>query len=92
MYLSEKIIGDFQLKNTTLKDRGLTGGRSVIRFSCRVFDVEKLEKLNEDFKMKLNKKLELDEKFRKIEKANIIVQKEIIQSESVIISQPMDID
>ena len=85
-------MGDFKLKNTTLKDRGLTGGRSIIRFCCRVFDVEKLEKLNEDFKMKLNKKFELDENFRKIEKPNIIVQKEIIQGESVIISQPIDID
>ncbi len=90
-----------------MKDLGLTGGRSIIRFSFRVFDVEKLEKLNEDFKMKLNKKLELDEKFRQAkqkqqqqqQESQQVVQIEkpnvIVQKEiiqSVIISQPMDVD
>lgn len=77
-YLNEEIMGEFQLKNTTLKDLGLTGGRAIVRFNYRVVDEEKFTKISEEFKVKLNKKLELEEKFKQ-KQQEVVVEPEIQQ-------------
>jgi hypothetical protein len=71
-------MGEFQLKNTTLKDLGLTGGRAIVRFNYRIVDEEKFTKISEEFKVKLNKKLELEEKFKQ-KQLEVVVQPEIQQ-------------
>ena len=76
-YLNEEIIGEFQLKNTKLKDLGLTGGRAIIRFSYRSIDKQKFESICEEFQLKLKKKLDLEEKFQEA------LQKQNQEQESV---------
>lgn len=62
-YLNDEIIGLYQIKNTTLKDLGLTSGRSIVRFSVRKIDTTLLNQLDNEFKAKLEKKQKLDEIF-----------------------------
>jgi hypothetical protein len=71
-------VGEFQLKNTTLKDLGLTGGRAIVRFNYRIVDEEKFTKISEEFKFKLNKKLELEEKFKQ-KQQEVVIEPEIQQ-------------
>ena len=63
-YLNDEVIGEYQLKNTQLKELGLTGGRAIVRFSYRLIDDERFVKLNDEFSLKLQKKLDLEEKFK----------------------------
>jgi tether containing UBX domain for GLUT4 len=64
-YLNEQIVGLYQIKNTTLKDMGLTHGRVIVRFSFRQIDGEQIAKMNDDFRAKLQKNAKLDEIFQK---------------------------
>ena len=64
------------MKNTTLKDLGLTGGRAIIRFNYRAIDEEKFKKIDEDFQLKLSKKLELEEKSKQ-KQQEVVVEPEI---------------
>ena len=69
-YLNEQVVGLYQLRNTTLKDLGLTGGRFVIRFDFRKMDQDQVDKLNSEFKLKLEKKMKLNEIFENKSKEN----------------------
>jgi tether containing UBX domain for GLUT4 len=62
-YLNEQIIGLFQIKNTTLKDMGLTHGRVIVRFSFRHIESEQMAKMNDEFRAKLQKNAKLNEIF-----------------------------
>lgn len=64
IYINDEIIGEFQIRNTQLKDLGLTGGRVIIRFAYRHFQAEQLEASNSAFQVKLNKKLVLEQTFQ----------------------------
>jgi tether containing UBX domain for GLUT4 len=63
-YLNEQIIGLYQIKNTTLKDMGLTHGRVIVRFSFRNIESEPMAKMNEEFRAKIQKNAKLDEIFQ----------------------------
>jgi hypothetical protein len=63
-YMNEQLIGTYQLKNTSLKDLGLTNGRGIIRYSVKQIENEHFEKLNDEFRLKIEKKLKLEESFK----------------------------
>jgi tether containing UBX domain for GLUT4 len=64
-YLNERVVGEFQLKNTTLKDLGLTSGRGIIRFESKQMSEEQFKQLDDEFRIKLQKKQKLDEIYSK---------------------------
>ncbi|CAF0878902.1 unnamed protein product [Adineta ricciae] len=45
-YMSEEVIGEYALTNTTLRDLGLTGGTAVIRYNLRPVSDSDLQKIN----------------------------------------------
>ncbi|CAF1280871.1 unnamed protein product [Adineta ricciae] len=45
-YMSEEIIGDYALSNTTIRELGLTSGAAVIRYNHRAMNEEDLKKIN----------------------------------------------
>ncbi len=59
-FLNEQIVGNYQLKNTTLKDMGLLNGRGLIRLDFVRLDKEKFDKKMAEFEMKLEKRAKLD--------------------------------
>ena len=63
-YMNEQLVGTYQLKNTSLKDLGLTNGRGIIRFNIKHLESENFEKLNAEFGLKMEKKLKLEENFK----------------------------
>jgi hypothetical protein len=62
--MNEQLIGTYQLKNTSLKDLGLTNGRGIIRYGVKQIESEHFEKLNDEFRLKIEKKLKLEESFK----------------------------
>ena len=70
-YMNEQVIGLFQFKHTTLKDLGLTNGRGIIRFNHKHMDKENFEKLNEEYRTKIEKKLKLEEAFKLKQQADL---------------------
>lgn len=60
-YLNDQIVGLYQLKNTSLKDLGLTSGRSIIRFHYKQMNKLDYDKINQEFKEKLDKQNRLKE-------------------------------
>ncbi len=69
-YLNEQVIGLYQIKNTTLKDLGVTNGRVIVRFNMRKMSKEEIENLNAQFDQKLKKKEKLDQVFESKLKEN----------------------
>ena len=63
-YMNETRIGRHQLEHTTLKDFGLTNGRTILRFSNRVFDQEQVERANVEFQKIMDKKVQLNKIFQ----------------------------
>ncbi len=63
-YMNEQLIGTYQLKNTSLKDLGLTNGRGIIRYGVKQIESQHFEKLNDEFRLKIEKKLKLEESFK----------------------------
>ncbi|CAF3929554.1 unnamed protein product [Rotaria magnacalcarata] len=45
-YVTEEIIGEYALSNTTLRDMGLTNGTAVIRYNLRPVSDAELQKIN----------------------------------------------
>ncbi|CAF3485524.1 unnamed protein product [Adineta steineri] len=45
-YMSEEIIGEYALSNTSLRDLGLTSGSAVIRYHLRPITDDELQKIN----------------------------------------------
>ncbi|UJR14786.1 hypothetical protein I4U23_001774 [Adineta vaga] len=52
-YMSEEIIGDYALSNTTIRELGLTSGAAVIRYNHRAMNEEDLKKNNSRIDEKL---------------------------------------
>lgn len=59
-FMNEQVVGDYQLRNTTLKDMGLLNGRVLIRVDSLKLEKDAFEKRHLDFEQKLEKKLRLD--------------------------------
>ena len=79
-YMNEQLVGIYQLKNTCLKDLGLTNGRGIIRYSIKHLESQQFEKLNADFQLKIEKKLKLEESFKikqqlSLEKSDVVQTK-----------------
>jgi tether containing UBX domain for GLUT4 len=83
-YLNDQIVGLYQLKNTSLKDLGLTGGRSIIRFHYKQINKSDYDKMNQEFKEKLDKQNRLKEIYenKKIDVQEIALQKMNEQGEN----------
>ena len=84
-YINEQLIGTFQLKNTSLKDIGLTNGRGIIRYSYKQVESDRFAKLDADFRLKMEKKLKLEETFKmklqSTEKSDVAIPKSLDVSE-----------
>lgn len=78
-YLNEQIVGCKQLKHTTLKDLGLTSGRSIIRFHFKSIEREHFDLLNLEFDEKLKSKNKLDEIFERKKVAEQVNMDEDVQ-------------
>lgn len=60
-YLSDQVVGHYQMRNTSLLELGLASGRFVVRLSEKHVGVDEMERANVEFKAKLEKKSKLDE-------------------------------
>lgn len=79
-YLNDQVVGHFQLKNTTLLDLGLASGRFILRLSERKFEEAEFDKLDVEFRKKLEKKSKLEEIYNKKQLESSIQSK--IESET----------
>lgn len=64
-YLNDQVVGHFQLKNTTLLDLGLASGRFVIKLSEKRIESSEMNRLDAEFRAKMEKKSRLDEIYAK---------------------------
>lgn len=60
-YLSDQVVGHYQMRNTSLLELGLASGRFVVRLSEKRVGADEMERANGEFKAKLEKKSKLDE-------------------------------
>lgn len=90
-YLSDQVIGHFQLANTSLLDLGLASGRFVIRLGEKRINSDDMRRLDEEFKARLEKKLRLEEIYVKKQSENNQMEEagvEILESKPIVPIEP----